>query len=484
MSIAGFRARLWESTRRSPSSWAETLPGQRLFSEATEAHREVVCFGANGTGKTWVLCSELVRVLEGRHPRWPRGPISILLCVTGWHSLSARALAKILNSLAPPDLLGQQDLDPRTGNPTGQIRSWYSPQRGFAGSPPRLVVLRGPMRGTMVDLTTLGAGSQHSAGGTYHLVAADEPITPEEWAELTSRGRGVAGCIWYLFTPTMKAPPQDWARELCERGDTALVHVPLTRDNLTLSSGRLIEPWEDVERRIARWPVVERPMRMGLSWEPLIEGAWFREAWSEEAWDDSPKEGGYVVGGVDYSTQATRTRVVVAAWYVSGRRDLSGHVVLDYRSTSSSLDTIASELLNEFERAGIPLDAVDEWVGDRAAIADAGLVRRDNMLFRNAMLAEWRRRGKTTGLPRQLWEIATPKKRSGSSWHVMSLLHTLLNARPKPNLLLMRRCQILGQNFQRWDGRKNSVEKDGLDALGYSYQRAARSLGLWRDGQE
>lgn len=478
------------------------LSGQQAFLDAITPY--VIWFGFNGAGKTLALCIRLIRACLGDDPSTVgiKRPLRILICTTGFEAQSTIDIARQLFEIAPKGLFAQVDVDER-GDPIGRARPWYAPGRGFRGRPPRLVVQCGPLKGTVINFTTLGAGSEHSAGGTIDIIAVNEPITREVFDELSSRDRvGSLGILWYVFTPTPKAAGQEWVEDVVRDAPTGTMtyvvsaldegsySIPTGGDGtevifegqpFRLAAKRSLEPWQKTEARIARWSEHSRPQRMGLSLRPFLDENFFSRVWKADVIHDNPGVGGWLVAGLDYSTKDGRTRVVIAKWWAQGNpRTFWGHVVVDVRATTSDPDTVARELLDELDRLEIPVEAIDAWIGDRAAVADRGLVVRDNLSFRGAMLQEMRHRAGKSDLraPPALWKIKTPKKRGGSSWASKGFLRALI-AHDPPRLRICSYCTAIVEDFESWDGTDRSRFKDGLDALGYGAEVGARHYGLW-----
>jgi len=178
MNLAVHRARA-RAHRARPADYVDELSAQSEFMAATT--RRLIWYAYNGAGKTCALVLRLIRVFEGSDPIC-RGitnhELTILLCVTGYEAVSARDMARQLHALLPTGLVAQVDLDDE-GRPIGRAHEWYARGRGFRGRPPRLVVQRGPMRGTVLNVVTLGSGSGAAAGGTVDLVLVNEPIDGE-----------------------------------------------------------------------------------------------------------------------------------------------------------------------------------------------------------------------------------------------------------------------------------------------------------------
>jgi len=501
--------------RLAPADYGEDLPGQAAFLAASA--RRVVWFGANGTGKTQALCRRLIRVFEGRDQICHLGKrvLSILLVVTSYDSVSARDLAQQLHALAPPGLLGQVEAD-AAGRPVTRATPWYGAGKGFRGRPPRLVVQHGPMKGTTLNVSTLGSGSAASAGGTVDLVVVNEPVSRALIDELSSRDRaGALGYLWYAFTPIMGAPDQSWVPKWVEdQGAQAIyLQTPLTHAALTFPSGRHLEDWDTkTGPRIASWLPSQRLMRMGLSLEPLLEDGFFTACWSPERHIIASVPAGadlWVIGSIDHSFRSGRVAVGVTGYRVTGTapaRRLTGYDLVGISGDGADYDRLADQFLAALEMADIGLATIDQWVGDRASVSTSTLRRRDNLLWRGAVLGALRRRAQAKGVapstikaPHTLWAISTPRKRPGSSEYIMGEMRRALSEEPSRLYLLRSSIEIateigrsahrmtgevehLAQAIPRWDGSPGAPEKDHLDRIGYSWEMAHRRYGLWREG--
>lgn len=507
-------AAICSSVRARPAAYCEDLPGQAAFLGATA--RRVVWFGANGTGKTQALVRRLIRVFEGTDPicRMGKRQLSILLVVTGYDAVSARDFAQQLHDLVPDGLLGQVAADD-AGRPVSRASPWYAPGKGFRGRPPRLVVQRGPMRDTVLNVATLGSGAAASAGGTLDLILVNEPVSRGLIDELATRDRaGALGYFWYAFTPIRGAPDQSWAPEWVEsQGEQAVYIVtPLTPSALTFPSGRTLESWDaKTAPRIASWLGSERSMRMGESLEPLMEAGFFTEAWDPERHIIAAPPSGadlWLVGSIDHSFRSGRAVVGVTGYRAmggTGVRRLTAYDLVGIAGDGADYDRLADQFLAALDLANIPLDSIDQWIGDRAAVSTATFRRRDNLLWRGAVLGALRRRAQSRGIapstvkaPRPLWSISTPRKRAGSSEYLMSEVRRALAEQPGRLYVLRSSIEIaheicraasladavehLAQAIPRWDGTPGAPEKDHLDRLGYSWEMAHRRYGLWREG--
>jgi hypothetical protein len=483
--------------RLRPADYRDNLPAQQEFMDATE--RRVIWFGHNGGGKTEALCRRLVHVFEGKDGVCHQGKtdLTILLVVTNYDAASARDLADQLHALCPPGLIAQVPMGD-DGRPTARCSPWYGRGKGFRGRPPRVVVQSGPMRGTTLNVSTLGAGELAAAGITADLILVNEPITRALMDELGTRDRaGALGYLWYVLTPIPGAPDQTWIPEYVadvERagGSIRYIQTELTREALVFPSGRALESWEEkTAPRIASWDPVSRPMRMGQSLEPIMEDAYFSEVWRDELIQPPPvAQELYLVGSLDHSLTEGRMRIGVTGFRVVGTvstRKLIGYDLIDVKATGARIDEAAELFLSALDDAGIALEQIDQWVGDRATSDMRHLVKRDNREWVAAVLRALRSPKRcavgiaptSVRVPRSLYVITTPKKFGGSSWHNMNRLRRAMAADPSELYLHPRCCHIV-EDIQRWSGAKASPHKDGLDRLGYAWEAAQKHFGLWR----
>jgi|FLOH01.1.fsa_nt_gi hypothetical protein len=487
-----------QAIHQRPADYRDNLPAQQEFLDANE--RKVVWFGHNGGGKTEALCRRLVRVFDGLDHICHQGKkdLTILLVVTNYDAASARDLADQLHALCPPGLIAQVPMGD-DGRPTARCSPWYGRGKGFRGRPPRVVVQRGPMKGTTLNVSTLGAGELAAAGITADLILVNEPITRALMDELGTRDRaGALGFLWYVLTPIPGAPDQTWIPEYAEDianagGSIRYIKTPLTRAALVFPSGRPLESWDEkTAPRIASWDPISRPMRMGESLEPIFDDGYFAAVWREELIIESLPHGLnlWLVGSIDHSIRDGRMRIGVTGYNVQGRADsrqLVGYDLIDVKAGGADIDEAANLFLLALADAGIPLESIDQWVGDRSTTDRAHLIVRDNREFMRAILRalrspRWNQKRDPAAkikVPRELYDIKTPKKWNGSSWHNMSQMRSAMAAK-SPRLYIMRRCVHIIEDIQRWDGRKQSPHKDGLDRLGYSWEAAHRRHDLWR----
>jgi len=271
--------------------------------------------------------------------------------------------------------------------------------------------------------------------------------------------------------------------------DIRFIQTRLTPDTLVFPSGRRLEPWDKTAERIAMWSTTTRPMRMGDSLEPIFEAGYFAETWTDAIITDrEPPEGAWTILSIDHGMRQGRLRIGLSAWNIErklGIRWLTGELLAEVRGSSANEVDAAHEFINELEMAGIPLDSLDEAVGDRSLQANHGLVVRGNMSIRNAFLQALRMRAPagtvlaTVRCPPELWGISTPAKKSGSPEYRLTEMKRAMADNP-PRLLIHRRCKLLPQDMQRWDGRYSAPEKDGLDMFGYAFERAYKHFNLWR----
>ena len=480
--------RMSQAHTERPADYRANLPLQARFEACNK--RRVLVFAFNGSGKSEIGARRLVKVLEGKDKivEGVRRPINVIITVSGYESLNARDFAEQLYILAPPGLLAQVDVGD-DGKPLRRSTPWYGPGRGFCGRPPRIVVQRGPLIHSTINVGSLGSGELASAGGTVDLIIIIEPVTRALFEEQCARDRaGALGVLWYLMTPTPGTADQTWIPKwMADTGDAVaeFIQVPLTRENLTFPSGRALESWEEKTLpRVAGWTESSRAMRMGLSLEPILEDAYFAKVWRESLICDDYPDGLYLIGNLDHGLIEGRMRVGLTGFAVHGpigARRLTAYDIIDLRGTGARIDEMADLFLRELDCHEIPLDQIDEWIGDRAIYASVKMVRRDNFSWRGAVQQALRRkaRDETLRAPPSLWSIRTPSKRSGSNEYTKEQIRAAMSEEP-PRIFFCRWCQLIQEDVQKWDGSRGSPHKDGLDRLGYGWEAAHRHFGLWR----
>jgi len=234
-------------------------------------------------------------------------------------------------------------------------------------------------------------------------------------------------------------------------------------------------------------------MRMGLSLTPLLEDGYFTRVWDPDRHIQAPRPGLHLrlIGSIDHSFRSGRVAVGVTGYHVSGlpgSRRLVGYDLVDVLADGADYDRVAVQFMDALDAAGIPLEAIDQWVGDRASVSTLTYRRRDNFTWRGAILALLRARAAARGIspstvfaPTTLWRISTPKKHPGSSEYIMGEMRRALAEDPS-RLYLAPGSEHVIHSVATWDGRPAAPEKDPLDRLGYSWEAAHRHEGIWRDG--
>jgi hypothetical protein len=232
-------------------------------------------------------------------------------------------------------------------------------------------------------------------------------------------------------------------------------------------------------------------MRTGQSLEPIYEGGALADAWDPGVHIVNAAPPGlhlWLVGAIDHSLRSRRVRVGVTGYVLAPglERRLVAYDLIDPVGDGADYLSLARRFLSDIRSAGIPLESIDQWIGDRATVGAHHQVVRDNVAWKRAVLAVLREApppgvaASSILVPTPLHRILTPRKRAGSSEHLIGQLHQAMAERP-PRLYLHRRCVQLAQDIPRWDGSSRAAEKDGLDRIGYSWEAAHRHHHMWRD---
>jgi hypothetical protein len=342
-------------------------------------------------------------------------------------------------------------------------------------------IVAGPGAGGELRCGTFRA--PNLAGPRASVVATDEPLPEDVFNELWPRLLGRNGRMYQTFTPTIGTahkldylwamvddPSRPWAGQ---------IQTELTLEAVTPRGGLVDVSWmsqEEIDRFASGYSRLEQDMRMGRTRTPLTEGAYF-SAWHpglirpcRPGTPGGPPAGMPLGIGIDHGSKPGAQRatlVAVGGVGIHARVWVLGHYRGDGR-TESEQD--ARGILDMIERAGVKLEDIDRWIGDRAHGGDRRGGAKSNFRLQQAIAEALKidtgRRRWTEKLPEPLRKMRQPDKYSRSIWEGCEILHrTMIGA--DPQLCVDPSCVPLIEDFGSWQGSTRDPHKDGLDSARY-----------------
>ncbi len=455
--------------RRSAIDYVRLTRPQRLF--VSDRRRLVLWRDGNRLGKTFAAAWEIVHRARGTHPYLSthRPPVKILVV-----SYSVEQMAPMCEAIW--NMLPKDEIDPR---------NQYDPGRGFTGKPPRIVFVAGPGKGSVITFATYKAGSKKVAGGEYHAIFCDEPPTESMYGELKPRTLSTKGDFRICFTPTPDSPPLGWLRDLIDEGTVHEQNYGLSEANCWPEGApRPLIAQTDIDEEVATWLEVEREMRLGKSWEPVVTGRWLTR------FDDAnvlPFDiadlplGAFVAIGIDHGAEAGKQAAMLLV--MENRDTLDARVWYCDETVSDGYTTPeqdAESILAMLRRNDLVYDDVDDWIGDRPTGENKHLVSKSNRDLLRQIARIIRRPVE------QCARIHTPQKWAGSVTHGLRLLNGLFGSRTEhgePRALVhSSKCPNFIQFCRTFRGDRRDPLKDVGDAGRYPVERNVK-VRSWAGGR-
>ena len=440
-----------------PRPWTRLTAPQREFM----SRRDPVLLwrGGNQIGKSTALAVDAIDFARGAHlgDQTHPPPVRVMVMGPSWEQMEP--LMRRIWEVCPRD-----ELDPRAG---------YDPGRGITGKPPRLLFVRGPGAGSVVQFATYEQGVQRLAGATLHRVVLDEPPPEDVYAEAIPRVLRMSGHVRIGCTPTPGMADLAYLRKKVEAGEVPEMVIPLSEKSCWPVGA--LRPWltqAQIDRQAILWPARERGMRLRGDWEPLAEGAWL-SAFDESCVSaDPPPPGAWLIVSGDHGTDPGKQRFVLTAMVGAETERPRAWFLGEYAPDGySTPEQDAAGIVTMLREAGLEYDHVDDWVADRSAQTRDATIKKANGLLR-AELARLLRRT-AEGMK---W-IYTPRKYEGSVVDGYRLFNALFARRDpsgRPHGLIHPRCKHLIAAARTFKGREREPAKDILDGARYGLERAIR----------
>ncbi len=454
---------------KSPIDYVRLTKPQRLF--VSDPGRLVLWRDGNRLGKSFAAAWEIVHRARGTHPYLPthKPPVRVLVV-----SYSIEQMAPLQEAIW--NMLPKDEIDPRCN---------YDPGRGFIGKPPRVNFVAGPGKGSVISFATYKAGSKKVAGGAYDFILCDEPPTETMYGELKPRTMTTKGAFRIVFTPTPESPPLEWLRDLVDDGTVKEHNYGLNEENMWCEDApRPMLTQAEIDEEVATWLEVEREMRLGKSWEPVVTGRWLTRFDDHNVvpFDiaDLPF-GSFVSIGIDHGAEAGKQAAMLLV--MENRDTLDARIWYCDETVSDGYTTPeqdAEAILAMLRRNGLIYDDVDDWIGDRPTGENKHLVSKSNKdLLRQIARIICRP-------VEECKRINNPQKWAGSVTHGLRLLNGLFGSRTEDGhpraLVHATKCPNFIQFCKTFRGDRRDPLKDVGDAGRYPVERNVK-VRSWAGGR-
>jgi phage terminase large subunit-like protein len=446
LSASAARGRLrpeaYEPVTRAQARWL-AMTGKQLLWRA-----------ANQVGKSRGLAKKLIQFItaSGVYAGRSAGPVKVLVL-----SISKEQMEPLHQKLW--ELLPKDQID--------LASTEYVPGFGFRGKPPRITFTAGAGAGSVIVFATYKQGSTRIAGGTFDVVACDEPLPERVYGEALARTlHGRPGELWITFTPTPDSPPLAYLREKVEAGEVKELHTPLTVENVTLSTGRPLKTAAEIDAYSKLVLAAERDMRLNGGWEIVTQDR-LLDNWGPHC--VAPVRlmpGALLAIGVDHGTGAGRQTAALVQLQLADRVFPKVDLLAESRSKGfSTPEQDAEAILTMLRALGLRWEHVDAWFGDRATNFNKSGIRKTNKDL-HIHLARLVGVG-SDAFPR----IEVPNKAGGTVTYGYRLMNAIMGRRDEAGVSHFRvnpAALHFRESCDRYNGRNpKDPLKDMLDAVRY-----------------
>lgn len=459
---------------------------------ASDDAPEALWLDGNQVGKSFEQAFDLVHICRGTHPFKLNRPVPVRLVIASVSFDQMEPLMEKIWELLPKDEI---DLDAVS----------FSKGRGITGKPPRIVFVRGPGKGSVINFATYEQGPNRVAGITADVFAMDEPPPESLYGEVVPRLLRRRGIMRITMTPTPGMPPQEWYKKKVDRGEVSFHNHGLSVDAVTprhwgnpgvgewlagleyaTAFPRPFLDQSEIDAFEGKLLDMEREMRMKGAWFAGVDGRWlpnFTEMRHVRRRSRADLEGWYLTVGLDHGTQeGKQTAMLVAVkdrglmrprvhwWAETVAVDRDGEPIM----TRPEDDVTA--ILKMLAARGLRWTDVDAWVGDVPTGSARYEVSKSNKEIRREMAL-------ALGIPiGRVPQIHTPAKGRHSMTYGVGFLNTLFgrydqdsdgeDIHTAPHATVDPRCVHFIDFCNRFNGDKYHVTKDVGDAGRYPVERA------------
>jgi len=454
--------------RRNPARYIRWLPLQDRFMR-DPARIKLFRAGNQTSGKTTVALHELICRCMGNHPHFAtRKPPIIAWVICASREQSVPIQQKFMDLLPEDALINAEDFHPTKGFPFHNTVARFK-------------------NGSTVRFKTTNQGTISFAGATLDVVVFDEPPTSQSlYSEAKFRIQRRAGTMMLAMTP-INAGPMDWLEKLVERGVISETWSRLTPEIMIPVGEREPIRLLDGTRCDAQWIAKLWDEALPSEAAIRIDGAWLAQSgdryfpafrrWPHHISDpEIAGEDWKVLVGIDHGEDIAKQVAVLCLARVTkedGRKRFEIVVLDEYATdTYSTTEDDAEGILAMLSRNGLNWSHVDEAWGDREVRSGVQRVggKGNRDLFDEMMRIIRKQEWYSANV--RLRHIQTVKRGEGRLQGSVRDGGEFLHQRmlKEGQFFVSPACKRLIEAFDRWDGSKNSVHKDPIDALRYALQ--------------
>lgn len=357
----------------------------------------------------------------------------------------------------------------------------FTPGFGFRGKPPRVTFIAGPGKGSVMTFATYAQGSKRIAGGTYDVVAMDEPVPERVFGEVRPRVlHGDPGEIWITMTPTPDSPPLDYLRDKVEKGEVQELHTELTVENVTLlesdgTAGRPLLTQAQIDEYASSLLEAEKDMRLRGGWEIIVKDRMLDNWGPHCVGQIRVPRGALIAVGIDHGAgQGKQAAALLTVEQPHGEAPIVSVLEETVAQGYTTPEHDAQAIIEMLERRGWSYDAVDVWMGDRATGMNRWDIRKSNAELVRQLARIVNRRTE------ELKRIEVPYKFHGSVSYGFRQMNAIMGRRDgdgRSHFRVDPKCVKFIGACERWRGSTRDPLKDILDAVRYPVEKVVRPDG-------